>query len=94
MTAAVGVLADRFRRESGHDPDITFGTVGALQAALAGGQTADVVILSGAAVATMERKGAVIAGRCRRLRLGHERDRSGRSRHHHSSRCPPGQSLH
>jgi molybdate transport system substrate-binding protein len=62
MTAAVNTLADRFRRESGREVDITFGTVGALQAKLAAGVAADVIILGSPAIADMEQRGAVVPG--------------------------------
>jgi molybdate transport system substrate-binding protein len=66
MTSVVSSLADGFARgrgrEPGVEPDITFGTVGALQAKLAAGETADVIVLGEAAVAAMERSGALVAG--------------------------------
>src|SRR5262245_46165365 len=62
MTAPVRTLAEKFRRASGRDVDITFGTVGALQARLAAGETADVLILGAPTVAKMEQSGAVRAG--------------------------------
>ncbi len=62
MTTAVRTLADKFRRASGCDVDITFGTVGALQAKLAAGETADVLILGAPTIAKMEQSGAVRAG--------------------------------
>lgn len=62
MTDAVNTLADRFARESGHAPDITFGTVGALAEKLAAGETADVLILGASAIAKMAGEGALVAG--------------------------------
>jgi molybdate transport system substrate-binding protein len=62
MTTAVGTLTDKFRRARGRDIDVTFGTVGALQARLAAGETADVLILGAPAIAKMEQSGAVRAG--------------------------------
>ena len=62
MTAAVNQLADDFTRATGLEVDITFGTVGALQAKLAAGETADVVILGAPAIAKMEQAGAVVPG--------------------------------
>jgi molybdate transport system substrate-binding protein len=62
MTAAVNGLADAFTRTTGHDVDITFGTVGALQAKLAAGETADVIVLGSPAIAKMEQTGAVVPG--------------------------------
>jgi molybdate transport system substrate-binding protein len=62
MNVAVEALAARFARESGHAPDITFGTVGALAEKLAAGETADVLILAAPAIAKMAGEGALIAG--------------------------------
>jgi molybdate transport system substrate-binding protein len=62
MTDAVKALADKFRRANGCEVDITFGTVGALQARLAAGATADVVILGSPAIAAMEQTGALVPG--------------------------------
>ena len=66
MTSAVNSLSAAFTRDTGKalgvDLDITFGTVGALQAKLAGGETADVLVLGAPAIAAMERSGAVVAG--------------------------------
>jgi molybdate transport system substrate-binding protein len=62
MTAAVNRLADDFTRATEVDVDITFGTVGALQAKLAAGETADVVILGAPAIAKMEQAGTVVPG--------------------------------
>src|SRR5262245_17685222 len=62
MTSAVNAIAGRFMRASGHELAITFGTVGALQAKLADGETADVAILGSPAIAKMEQAGAVMAG--------------------------------
>jgi molybdate transport system substrate-binding protein len=62
MTTAVNALARVFTRATGHELDITFGTVGALQAKLAAGATADVLVLGAPAIAKMEQAGAVVAG--------------------------------
>jgi molybdate transport system substrate-binding protein len=62
MTTAVTTLADKFRRAGGCDVGITFGTVGALQAKLAAGETADVLILGAPTIARLEQSGAVSAG--------------------------------
>ena len=62
MTTAVGTLADKFRRAGAGDVEITFGTVGALQARLAAGETADLLILGAPTIAGMEQSGAVRAG--------------------------------
>ena len=62
MTAAVSSLTGDFRRECGHEVDITFGPVGTLSSKLAAGETADVLILGAPAMAMMERDGAFVAG--------------------------------
>jgi molybdate transport system substrate-binding protein len=62
MTTAVGTLADKFRRAGAGDVEITFGTVGALQARLAAGETADLLILGAPTIAGMEQSGVVRAG--------------------------------
>jgi molybdate transport system substrate-binding protein len=62
MTTAVNALARVFTRATGHELDVTFGTVGALQAKLAAGATADVLVLGAPAIAKMEQAGAVVAG--------------------------------
>src|SRR5713226_5931658 len=62
MTHAVKKLAGDFMRESGHQVDITFGPVGVLQAKLAAGETADVLVLGAPAMAVMETQGYFVAG--------------------------------
>jgi len=62
MTSAVDAIAGRFMRASGHQLAVSFGTVGALQARLAAGESADVLILGSPAIAKMEQSGAVTAG--------------------------------
>jgi molybdate transport system substrate-binding protein len=62
MTTAVNTLAGNFAHASGRKLDITFGTVGALQAKLAAGESADIVILGAPGIVEMERTGAVVAG--------------------------------
>jgi molybdate transport system substrate-binding protein len=62
MTTAVNSLAGEFTRATGQAIDITFGTVGALQAKLAAGESADVLILGAPAIAKLEQSGAVVAG--------------------------------
>ncbi len=62
MTTAVNSLAGEFTRATGQALDITFGTVGALQAKLAAGESADVLILGAPAMAKLEQSGAVVAG--------------------------------
>jgi molybdate transport system substrate-binding protein len=61
MTKAVEQLAGDFSRETGQQADITFGTVGALEARLAAGETADVLILSSSSIAKLDRSGLLIA---------------------------------
>ena len=58
MTTAVNALAGKFTRASGKKLDITFATVGALQAKLAAGERADILILGAPAIAKMEQDGA------------------------------------
>jgi molybdate transport system substrate-binding protein len=62
MTYAVTELANAFTRETGHQVDITFGPVGALQKKLAAGETADVLILGQPAMQKMEQEGYLVAG--------------------------------
>lgn len=62
MMTAVNALAHDVTRTTGRELDITFGTVGALQAKLAAGATADVLVLGAPAIAKMERAGAVVPG--------------------------------
>jgi molybdate transport system substrate-binding protein len=62
MTQAVNRIAGDFMRESGHRLDVTFGPVGTLQAKLAAGETADVLILGAPAMAAMEKEGCFVAG--------------------------------
>jgi molybdate transport system substrate-binding protein len=62
MTSAVNSLSAAFTRDKVLDLDIIFGTVGALQAKLAAGETADVLVLGAPAIAAMERSGAIVSG--------------------------------
>ena len=62
MTTAVNALAAKFTRASGQELDITFATVGALQARIAGGERADILILGAPAIAKMEQAGAIVPG--------------------------------
>jgi molybdate transport system substrate-binding protein len=62
MTYAVTDLANQFKRETGHEVDITFGPVGTLQKKLAGGETTDVLILGQPAMEMMEQQGCFVAG--------------------------------
>jgi molybdate transport system substrate-binding protein len=62
MTPVVNALADKYQREMRQELDIAFGTVGALQAKLAAGEIADVLVLGSPAIAKLEQSGAVVAG--------------------------------
>ena len=62
MTTAVNALAGKFTRATGQELDITFATVGALQAKLAAGERADMLILGAPAMAKMEQAGAIVPG--------------------------------
>jgi molybdate transport system substrate-binding protein len=62
MHEVVGALADDFARATGHETELSFGTVGALQKRLDAHETADVVISSVAAIDALERTGALAAG--------------------------------
>jgi molybdate transport system substrate-binding protein len=62
MTQAVNRLAGDFMRKSGHRVDVTFGPVGTLQAKLAAGETADVLVLGAPAMAAMEQQGCFVIG--------------------------------
>jgi hypothetical protein len=62
MHGAVGALGGAFARSAGHEIDFDFGTVGALQAKLDAGETADVLILSRSMIDKLEAGGALLAG--------------------------------
>jgi molybdate transport system substrate-binding protein len=62
MTSAVNALTGKFMRATGREVAVTFGTVGALQAKLEAGETADVLILGAPALAKLEQAGALVAG--------------------------------
>src|SRR4051812_25127914 len=62
MHVAAGALGQAFAAASGHDVAVDFGTVGALQAKLDQGETADVVILSGPALDKLEQTGKLVPG--------------------------------
>jgi molybdate transport system substrate-binding protein len=62
MHVAVGTLGSDFGRDSGHQADFDFGTVGALQAKLDAGASADVLILSGGMIDKLEAAGLVVPG--------------------------------
>jgi molybdate transport system substrate-binding protein len=62
MHVAVGSLGRVFAEASGHEAEFDFGTVGALQAKLDAGETADVVILSAPGIDKLEKAGALVSG--------------------------------
>src|SRR6266567_3416753 len=62
MHVAVGALGQAFARASGHEIAFDFGTVGALQAKLDAGETADVVVLSVPGIDKLEKAGAAVPG--------------------------------
>jgi molybdate transport system substrate-binding protein len=55
-------LTAEFSRESGHKVHAIFGPVGGMQAKLKGGEKADVIVLSVAAMDALEKDGALVAG--------------------------------
>jgi molybdate transport system substrate-binding protein len=57
LTAVVNQIASDFRAASEHDIELVFGTVGALQAKLDSGESADVAILSASAIEQLEKTG-------------------------------------
>jgi molybdate transport system substrate-binding protein len=62
MHQVVGALTDAFRRDTGHDVELNFGTVGALQKRLDGGETADVLILGAPMIDKLAKAGTVGPG--------------------------------
>jgi molybdate transport system substrate-binding protein len=62
MHVAVGTLGKAFAQAVGHEVNFDFATVGALQAKLDAGETADVVILSIPGVDKLEKSGALVPG--------------------------------
>jgi molybdate transport system substrate-binding protein len=62
MHVAVTTLAKTFAKETGETPDIVFEPMGALQARLAAGEVADVLILATPAIDALERSGALAGG--------------------------------
>jgi molybdate transport system substrate-binding protein len=62
MHGVVGTLGRAFAQRAGHEVAFDFGTVGALQAKLDAGETADVVLLSVPAMDKLEKTGALVAG--------------------------------
>jgi molybdate transport system substrate-binding protein len=62
MHRAVEALSRDFTRRTGHDVALDFGTVGALQAKIEAGRSADVMILSVPAIDKLEEAGALVSG--------------------------------
>jgi molybdate transport system substrate-binding protein len=62
MHVAVGAIGQAFAQQGGHAVAFDFGTVGALQAKLDAGETADVVMLSAPAVDKLAQAGKLVAG--------------------------------
>jgi len=62
VDGTVRQLAIAFTRATGHSVEATFDTVGAVQNKLKAGETADVIILSAAAMDELDKAGALIAG--------------------------------
>jgi molybdate transport system substrate-binding protein len=62
MHVAVGALGRAFAETAGHQIDFDFGTVGALQAKLDAGETADVVILAVPGIDKLEHASALVPG--------------------------------
>jgi molybdate transport system substrate-binding protein len=63
MHVAVTTLSERFTQASGAAPEIVFEPMGALQARLADGDTADVLILAAAAIDGLAASGALVGSR-------------------------------
>src|ERR1700681_2533020 len=63
------VLTAEFSRASGHKVHAIFGPVGGMQAKLKGGEKADVIVLSAAAMDELDKAGSLVAGS--RVELGH-----------------------
>jgi molybdate transport system substrate-binding protein len=59
MHQVVGELTEGFRRATGHEVELNFGTVGALQKRLDAGETADVLVLGAPAVDKLAKAGVV-----------------------------------
>ncbi len=61
MHAAVAILSRQFAEGWGAAPEIVFEPMGALQARLAAGETADVLILTAAVIDALAKSGAVVS---------------------------------
>jgi len=62
MHKAVEALTAEFMRRTGHNVVLDFGTVGALQAKIAAGESADVLILAVPGIDALEKSGTVLPG--------------------------------
>lgn len=62
MHVAVGALGKAFAENAGHEIEFDFGTVGALQAKLDAGETADVLILSVPGIDKLDKADALVPG--------------------------------
>jgi molybdate transport system substrate-binding protein len=62
-------LTAEFSRDTGHKVHAIFGPVGGMQAKLKGGEKADVIVLSAAAMDELDKAGSLLAGS--RVELGH-----------------------
>jgi molybdate transport system substrate-binding protein len=62
-------LSAEFSREAGHKVHAIFGPVGGMMTKLKGGEKADVIVLSAAAMDELEKAGSLVAGS--RVELGH-----------------------
>ncbi len=59
MHQVVGALTETFRRDTGHEVELSFGTVGALQKRLDDGETADVLVLGAPVINKLAKAGTV-----------------------------------
>ena len=59
MHDVVDELADAFTRQTGHETELVYGPVGALQKRLDAGETADVLILNSAAIDKLAQSGVI-----------------------------------
>jgi molybdate transport system substrate-binding protein len=62
VQSIVTALGAEFERETGNKLELNFNTVGALRDRLAGGEMADLVILSASAIEALEKTGMFVAG--------------------------------
>lgn len=67
MHVAVTTLSRQFAEGSGAAPEIVFEPMGALQARLAAGESADVLILTASAIGALLTSGSLVAGSCVRI---------------------------